>query len=164
MCWDRSKPSQEREMRMLVLLAPQIELYKVQGISNTNWGGGRLIFGYLYKIFGFWTYIRVLDKIPWFGTKYLGPWTNPWGLDKIEIKLFKLRGVYRLKMENLASLSSLKVPHEPECVFRFVFIAGKFLKKLLRRIFFSRQKIYKIYMKRRQIIQIIAWRFLKKVY
>ena len=36
----------------------------------------------LDKIFGFLTNISVLDKLPGFGTKSLGPWTNPWVLDK----------------------------------------------------------------------------------
>ena len=70
-------------------------------------GGGRLIFGYWYKIFGFWTNNQVLDKIPGFGTKSLGPWTNPWSLDKIKIKRFKLRGGYRLKIENPDSVGSV---------------------------------------------------------
>ena len=62
-------------------------------------------------IFGFWTNIHVLDKIPGFGTKSLGPWTNPWGLDKT--KRFKLRGGNRFKIENLTSLSSVKATQEP---------------------------------------------------
>ena len=52
-----------------------------------------------------------------FGTKSLGPWTNPCVWDKIEIILFKLMGGYRLKIENLTSLSSVKVPQEPEYIF-----------------------------------------------
>ena len=43
-------------------------------------------------------------------------WTNPWVLDTIKIKQFILRWGHRLKIENPASLGSLKVPQEPECV------------------------------------------------
>ena len=93
-------------------------------------------------IFGFWTNIHLLDKFPGIGKKSLGPWTNPWTLYNIKIKLFKLRGGYGLKIENPASLSSVKVPQEQECVFKICIYSPNVSKKTLVKTIKILQKIF----------------------
>ena len=92
--------------------------------TKQNMRDGRLILGYLDKIFGYWTDIRVLNKITGF-------WTKSLGFQKNVIQTFQAKGGNGLKIENSASSSCVKVPQEPECVLNFVFIVRKFLKKKL---------------------------------